>query len=492
MAISRALGFEDLGSALDAMREGIQVIAHDWRYIYLNNAAAAHGRRPREELVGCTMMECYPGIDETEMFALLRKCMNERVSGTMENVFTYPEGGSRTFELRIEPADAGIVVLSIDVTEMRKREAKIRRLVEANIIGIFIWDVDGNILEANDEFLRLVGYDRDDLISGRVRWTDLTPPEWRERDERALAEFRATGTAQAYEKEYVKMDGSRVPVMIGGASLEPSVKEGVAFVLDLTERKRAEAALRESELRYRNIEVDLAHANRIAALGQLTASIAHEVNQPITGALSSGQAALRWLDKCDPEAARRAMERVVRDATRAGGVINGLRALVNKALPRTESFNMNDAIREVIVIAHAEATKHGIGIVAQLADGLPFVQGDRVQLQQVVLNLIINAIEALRDVGEGPRELVIRTAKSAEDFVSVAVQDTGPGIVPEDTERAFEPFYTTKPDGTGIGLSICRSIVEVHGGRLAVTANVPRGAVFQFTVNARPEERNEP
>ena len=280
---------------------------------------------------------------------------------------------------------------------------------------------------------------------------------------------------------------ARVPVLCGGALFEESGNQGVSFVLDLTERKRTEAEARDSERRYREVQGELAHANRVAALGQLTASIAHEVNQPITGVLSGGQAALRWLDKPDPEAARRSIERVIRDATRAGEVISGLRALVKKAPPRRDNLDMNEAIREVIVITRGEAAKHGISVEAQLADGLPLVLGDRVQLQQVVLNLIINAIEAMSGLGEGPRRLLIKTATSGLNSVSVAVQDTGPGLDPASMRRAFEDFYTTKPDGLGIGLPICRSIVEAHGGTLSVTANVPRGAFFELTVPARED-----
>jgi C4-dicarboxylate-specific signal transduction histidine kinase len=253
-------------------------------------------------------------------------------------------------------------------------------------------------------------------------------------------------------------------------------------VLDLTERKRAEAEALEIEQKLHQVQIELAHANRVAALGQLTASIAHEINQPIAGVLNSGQAALRWLERSDLEAVRRAIERVIRDTTRAGDVIRGVRVLVKKARPRTESFDINEAIREVIVITRGEAAKNGISVTTELAEGLPFVEGVRVQLQQVILNLVINAIEAMGGVGEGPRKLMIKTAKSDSDSVWVVVADSGPGLDSENAQRAFEAFYTTKLEGMGMGLSICRSIVEAHGGKLAVTANSPRGAAFQFTM----------
>ena len=216
--------------------------------------------------------------------------------------------------------------------DLEQREAKIRRLVEANVIGIFIFALDGRIIEANDAFLQMVGYDREDLVSGRIRWTDLTPPEWRDRDARAMAEVKLTGRAQPYKKEYIRKDGSRMPVLIGVAMFEEGGNEGVAFVLDLTERKRAEAEARESERRYREMQMELAHMNRVATIGQLTASIAHEVNQPITGTIISAQAALRWLDARprNLERVRQALGRIIEDGRRAGEVIGRIRGLIKR------------------------------------------------------------------------------------------------------------------------------------------------------------------
>ena len=287
--------------------------------------------------------------------------------------------------------------------DLEQREAKIRRLVDANVIGIFIFALDGRIIEANDAFLQMVGYDREDLISGRLRWTDLTPPEWRDRDARAVAEIKLTGSAQPYEKEYIRKDGSRVPVLIGVAMFEEGGDEGVAFVLDLTERKRAEAEARESERRYREMQMELAHMNRVATIGQLTASIAHEVNQPITGTIISAQAALRWLDARPPnlEEARQALGRIVKDGNRAGEVIGRIRGLIKKAPPRQEALAINQAILEVIALLHGEVVKHGVSVQTQLADDLPVLHGDRVQLQQVILNLIINAVQAMSERQRG-------------------------------------------------------------------------------------------
>lgn len=370
--------------------------------------------------------------------------------------------------------------------ELVEREAKIRRLVDANIIGIVIWNVEGDILEANDAFLRMVGYEREDLVAGRVRWTDLTPPEWRESDERVLREIRAMGRAQPFEKEFAKKDGGRVPVMLGVAAFEASQKEGVAFVLDLTERKQAEEKVRESERRYREVQTELAHANRVETMGQLTASIAHEVNQPIAATMTNAQAALRWLRAEPPgvDEVGQALGRIIKDANRAADVVGRIRELVKKAPTRKEPLDINKAIREVIELTRGEAGKHGASVQTHLADALPLIEGDWIQLQQVLLNLFINAMEAMSGVGDGMRNLVVSTRKVDAGCVLVAVSDSGPGIGSGSTEQLFAPFYTTKSSGMGMGLSICRSIIEVHGGQLWVSANVPRGAIFQFTVPA--------
>jgi PAS domain S-box-containing protein len=683
--------------------------------------------------------------DRNRTDARFARVVNEKVDSFDEYRVLLPDGTVKHVISSGHPVLDGngeliaFIGTATDVTErwraeeaLRDREAKIRRLVDSNIIGIFITGLEGRVLEANDAFLHLVGHDRNDLVSGRVRWTDLTPPEWRERDKRALAELSSNAIAQPYEKEFFRKDGSRVPVLVGGALFEKGGDEGVAFVLDLTERKRTEEALvrseaylaetqklthtgtwawdarsqkvlfcseemfriygldpqvdlptrrnfrqrvhpedrnrvderqarvvnekvggfdefrillpdgtvkhvsstwhtfldgngelielmgtatditerkrgeqalRESEHKlrqiidtipahvvryqpdgtadfmnqtfsefvgpgvgfdnlksvvhpedypkrsrdwdihvaaaepydiemrlrradgvyrwhrsrrvplrdangaivnwygaghdiddqkraeeaYREALLELAHANRVATMGQLTASITHEVNQPITAAVTYALAARRFLS-AEPPNFREvddALSLIVREGNRASEVVGRIRALIKKAPPRKDAVAINDAIQEVIALTRTEAADNNVSVRTQLAEGLPHVQGDRVQLQQVLINLIINAIEAMRDVGEAERELLIST-RHEPDGVSVEVQDSGPCFAPADLDRVFEAFYTTKSDGLGLGLSICRSIIEAHNGRLWASPNVPRGAIFRFTAPAHP------
>ena len=371
--------------------------------------------------------------------------------------------------------------------DLAEREARIRRLVEANIIGIVIWTLDGQILEANDAFLRIVGYDRADLLAGRLRWTELTPPEWRDLHDRWWTpELKMTGSVQPYEKEYFRKDGSRVPVLVGATSLNEARNQGVAFVLDLTERKRAQ----QEHERLRKLELDLAHMNRIGIMGELTASLVHEISQPIGAARNNARAAMRFLDRSPPDLGEvsEALGCVVGDADRAREIIERLRDHIRKAPPRKDRFDLNEAIKEVIVLVRSAIIKNGVSVQPRLTEGVPPVKADRVQVQQVVMNLILNAIEAMRPVDDGARELVISTEQSQVDGVLVAVRDSGPGIGPEHRERVFEAFYTTKSSGMGLGLSICRSIIDAHEGRIWVEANEPRGTVFQFTLPAATRE----
>jgi C4-dicarboxylate-specific signal transduction histidine kinase len=242
----------------------------------------------------------------------------------------------------------------------------------------------------------------------------------------------------------------------------------------------------DSEPRCHETQTELAHANRVAILGQLSASIAHEVKQPITATVISAQAALRWLERQPPdlEEARQALAQIVQDGTWAGDILNRIRALIKKAPSRKERLDINQAIREVIELTRSEAVKNCVSMKTKLAEKLPLIQGDQVQLQQVMLNLIINAIEAMSPHAAGARNLLIRTFKTKSGSVVVAVCDSGPGVDPANLERIFDAYFTTKADGLGMGLSICRAIIQAHGGRLSATRGAAQGAIFQFTLPA--------
>jgi PAS domain S-box-containing protein len=378
--------------------------------------------------------------------------------------------------------------------DLQEREAKVRRLVDSNIIGIHIWDFKGHVVEANDAFLRIVGYSREDLLSGRIQWPDLTPPEWRDQDELAKAELKATGSAKPFEKEYLRKDGRRVPVLIGPAAFGDREGQGVAFILDLTDQKRAQQEVRDSERRYLELQMELAHSNRVATMGQLSASIAHEVKQPIAATVAYASAALRWLAARPPnlDEVRQALNRIVADSGRANSIVDRTRAFFKKEPQRKDGLDINEAILELIAFMRSEATKQGVELTVELVDGLPQVQGDRVQLQQVMLNLMINALEAMSATNSAKRTLLIRTSKTDANELCITVQDSGPGLDAEHLEGVFEAFFTTKPNGLGMGLPICRSIVESHRGRLWVTSNSPLGATFQFTLPAQANASQVP
>lgn len=394
---------------------------------------------------------------------------------------------TRIAALKLVASQAAISLVNARLyRDIEMREAKIRRLVDADIIGILFWTAQGEVMEANDAFLRMVGYEREDLLRGRVRWRDMTPPEFLHMSENALAQALATGRAAPFEKQYLRKDGSRLPVLVGLALLESTPANGVAFVLDLTERKQAEAQHREGEQRYREIQTELAHACRVATMGQLAASIAHEVSQPLASTLASAQAAVRWLaaQPANVEEVRLCLERIVKDANRGSEVLARIRGLIRKAPQPREPVNLNDVISEVIEITRGQADKSAVVIHVDMRDDLPAVNGDRVELQQVVLNLMMNALEAMSGMGAGRRELRICTQYDEAGQVRVSVSDSGPGFGSQSNERLFTPFYTTKPSGLGMGLAICRSTIEVHGGQLWACANQPCGAVVQFVLPA--------
>ena len=363
--------------------------------------------------------------------------------------------------------------------ELQEREAKIRRLVEANIIGVVITDFDGPIIEANDAFLDMVGYSRDDLMAGRLQWTALTPPEWHAATQRGMAQIRATGRCDSYEKEFSRKDGTRVPALVGGAAFEETRTHAVAFVVDLSERRRAEEALQRAH-------AELAHITRVTTLGELAASIAHEVKQPLAAIIAEADAGRNWLAMPNPrlDVVSEALDAIAKDGQRAADVIQRIRQLATKTEPPKDRVDVNEVIRDVVSLVRAELRRHDVVLTLELEAELPMVLGDRIQLQQVILNLAINAIDAMAPTVDRPRELVTRSGRLGGDHVTIAVQDSGVGIEPDDLDRLFNAFFSTKPGGMGMGLSISRSIVEAHGGRLSATPNAPHGACFYISLPA--------
>ncbi len=419
---------------------------------------------------------CLPLLNQTRVIGVL--CLENNLA---PRVFA----PARLSVLKLLASQAAVSLENTRLyRDLAERESRIRRLVDSNVIGIVIWDIDGRLLDANDAFLNMVQYTREDLDAG-LRWYEMTPPEWQEAHVLEEAEeLQTTGMMQTREKEYFRKDGSRVPVLIGAAAFDGQPNQGVAYILDLTRLKQVEAEARESERRYREVQMELAHSNRVTTMGQLTGSIAHEVNQPIAATVVSAQAALRWLEHEPPDLVetRQLLAQIVQNGTRAGDVIHRIRALIKKAPPQLDVLEINGPIREVIELTRNESMKNHVSVVAELTDGLPRIRGDRVQLQQVVLNLIINAIEAMSGASGGKRNILIRTERAGSGDVLVVVRDSGPGLAPESVERVFETFYTTKSSGMGMGLPICRSIIEAHGGQIWASANVSRGATFQFAL----------
>jgi PAS domain S-box-containing protein len=489
--------------------------------------------------------------------------------------------------------------------DLEEREAKIRRLVDANIMGIFIWNLQGKILQTNEAFLHMLEYSREDLLSGRVHWRDQTPEEWREQDERVVAELKETGTARPFQKEYFRKDGSRVPVLLGAAMFEENGDEGVAFVLDLSEQKRAEEALRASEERWSKLaenssagialiasdgrfiaanlalqkmlgyteaelqgrtisemtdeedlavpepplqegyegqrrvyrvekrylrkdgrimwadvslvfvpasgnnsaffsavivdvterkraeealqkaQVELAHATRVMTMGEIASSIAHEINQPLGAIVNYGNACLRLLKsgRANLTEMAGALSAIVNDAERASAIIARIRALSKKTPPEMALLQVGDLVADILPLVRHQLTGRRIVLKTALPGDLSPILGDRIQLQQVFLNLVVNGIEAMNKVPEDQRQLVIEAQSHVledKSFVLITVTDSGIGLKSENLPKVFEAFYTTKADGLGMGLAISRSIVEAHGGRLWATPSANLGATFQL------------
>jgi len=367
---------------------------------------------------------------------------------------------------------------------LRDSEAKFRVLFAANVIPMNYWHADGRILEANDAYLRLTGFSREEIKTGHGRWDLLTAPEERTLHLRALAELTVgRETCTPYEKEYRLRDGQRVPVLISGVLLPGYTDRGMGFFLDLRERKQAEVALQKAQ-------ADLVHVTRVLMMGDLATSLAHEISQPLAAVLYNAQAARRFLahDTPDLPVVEEALADIIEDDKRAIEVLQRLRSLLRKSPLTLLPVNLNELIREVVKLLNSDMIIRQVSLVLDLAPDLPLVCGDHVQLQQVLLNLMLNGFEAMAEGALEHRQLMVRTQQVSAQMVKVAVHDCGVGLDENKLEQIFEPFYTTKPTGMGMGLTICCSILEAHSGRLWAANNPDRGATFYFTLPVNEAE----
>jgi PAS domain S-box-containing protein len=424
-------------------------------------------RRPRSIL-------CLPLVKQGALVALLYLENN-----LAANVFT----SARLSVLGLLASQAAISLENGRLyRELGERERQFLRVVDANTIAIFTWDIEGRILDANDAFLQIIGYEREDLRQGRLRWTDLTPPEILKRELEQLApQYKLTGRLAPLEKEYFHKDGHRVPVLIGVAPFDDEFSRGMAFIADLTESKRAEEARQRAEGELQQARNALARRQRVSMLGELAAWLAHEIKQPIAAARIDAKVCLRALadDRLDVQAAREAASRLITDATRADEIVKRTTALYKRETTHRGRVDVNAVIRELVLLFQREAGASSIAVRTNLAEGIPDVIADRIQLQQVFMNLMLNAIEAMKDTGG---ELTITSQQGEGAELLMSVRDTGVGLPSENPDQIFDSFVTTKPQGTGMGLSITRSIVESHGGRLWATTNAGPGATFLFTL----------
>ena len=449
------------------------------------------------------------------------------------------QGDYRWFLTRMEPlrASDGTLLLwsgaTLDIEELKRAEQALRELVEQqtaisevlraiansphDLQPIFDAILDsakrlcradmGSLRLFEESGLRLVGVRGDPFLVNQV-WSSFPVL-----DKESFLGRLATSRSPAHIPDLTALEGDHrddlwvtaakeryrtalfVPLLkdneivgvisLGRTRVQPFTDKQISLFTDFAAQASIALEGTRRERQYREMQSELAHANRVATMGQLTASIAHEVNQPITAAITYAVAARRFLNAEPPNfhEVDDALSLIVKEGSRAGEVVERVRALIKKVPARKDAVAIDDAILEVVALTRTEAANNSVSVRTQFAKSLPRVKGDRVQLQQVVLNLIVNAIQAMGGIGEGARELQISIeAVPSEGGVRVGVRDTGPGLPPESLSRLFEPFYTTKPEGIGMGLSICRSIIEAHGGRLSAIPCEPRGALFQFTI----------
>jgi PAS domain S-box-containing protein len=462
----------------------------------VNTFGAAQLGYSVSELLGQSVLKVFPADEQPVAQSNVAICLeNIGQTHSWEICKVRKDGSSlwvRENAKAVRRLDNQLIVLIAceDVTERKEAENALRQsemyLAEAQRLsrtGSFGWRVASGEIVWSEETFRMFGYDKVPSIKHATVFQRVHPED-RARVEQTID--RASNDGKDFEHGYrlLMPDGS-VKHVHATAHAVTDASGGIEFVgavTDVTSRKRAEAELHEAQ-------ANLAHVTRVTALGELAASIAHEVNQPLAAVVTNAAACLRWLDR-DPanlNEARATLRSIINDGNRAGEVIQRVRALVNKTTDR-KALHINEVVNEVMSLVQHELFSHRVALRLELAPALPPVLADRIQLQQVILNLVINGIEAMQPVTDRPRELVIRTRQDETDQVLVTVSDCGVGVAAEDVDRLFDAFFTTKSDGMGMGLSICRSIVDAHGGRLSASGNTGPGATFQFTLPLHQED----
>jgi PAS domain S-box-containing protein len=361
--------------------------------------------------------------------------------------------------------------------ELRASEARFRTLVDFAADAFMLHGADGEVIDANHEACESLGYTRDELVG-------MEPPQFDAAIEPAalLAITRRieAGEIVTFETRHRRKDGTTFPVEVRGRRVpDGDGWLGISFSRDITLRKLAD----EERERLRRLEADLARINRVTTMGELTASLAHEINQPIAAAVTDAKTCLRWLARAEPDLqeARDAAARMVKDANRAACIIARVRQLFRRSPPAPEPLDLSELVREIVAVVRGEAYLGGVTIRSELDGHLPAVLGDRAQLQQLFLNLILNGIEAARGV-TAPREVTLVTRAAAGDHVLLSVSDTGAGLPDVEPAQLFEAFFTTRPGRTGMGLTISRSIVEAHSGQIRAVSNEAGGATFVVTL----------
>jgi PAS domain S-box-containing protein len=481
---------------VDHATDAFFLLDEQLRVVDVNRQACESLGLSREELIGMHPREFDVGLDAPSIGQLAQRAGAGEII-TLETRHRRKDGSTFPVEIRTGTFTQGdelfYLSLARDISERKQAEertAKLAAIVESSDDAIISKDLNGIITTWNTGAEHIFGYAAREVIGQPV--AILMPPHRVDEEPDILGRIRSAERIDHFETIRRRKDGTLVdisltvsPIIDGSGNVVGASK----VARDISERKRAEERLREKDAALETARTELARVSRVTTLGELTTSIAHEVAQPLAGMIASAAASTRWLAAEPPDLAeaRSALDNVAADGKRAREVIARIRALTKRQTPRKERLDVNHEALEVLALTERELRSHDIVLRTQLDRTLPRVAGDRVQLQQVLINLIMNAIEAMSGVRDRPRELTIVSGQDGPKAVRVEVRDSGTGLGPKGAERAFEAFYTTKAEGIGIGLSISRSIVEAHGGRLWASPNAPHGAVFRFSLPVTEE-----